>query len=213
MDKAILLGCGGHAASILDSVLSSKKYEVVGIVDPNMDIGKTLLGVSCIGDDSCLEKVFNNGIHHAFIGVGSIGNITIRVQLYHLTKGIGYTLPAIIDASAIIGRDCHIGEGVFIGKGSIINTQSVIEEMAIINSATLLEHQCYVGKFTHIAPGCRVGGNSVFGRGSHIGIGSTVIQGVKIGDNTLVGAGSVVVKDIKSGVKAFGNPCREVGMF
>jgi UDP-N-acetylbacillosamine N-acetyltransferase len=57
-----------------------------------------------------------------------------------------------------------------------------------------------------------LGGNVTIGNNTHIGIGTTVIQGVNIGDNSLIGAGSIVVKNMGGGIKAYGNPCREVGI-
>ncbi len=48
-------------------------------------------------------------------------------------------------------------------------------------------------------------GNNVW-----IGGNTVVLPGVSIGDNTVIGAGSVVIKDIPSGVLAFGNPCKVI---
>lgn len=43
-----------------------------------------------------------------------------------------------------------------------------------------------------------------------IGAGVQVMPGVTIGSNSVIGGGSVVVKDIRSGVLAAGNPCRVI---
>lgn len=40
--------------------------------------------------------------------------------------------------------------------------------------------------------------------------GASVLPGVEIGDDTLVGAGSVVTRSLSAGIRAAGNPCREL---
>lgn len=210
MDKIVLIGGGGHAISVLDTLLSCDGYQVIGIVDSIFEGEKTLLGIPYLGDDSILQEIYNSGVNNAVIAVGSIGDTGLRVKLYDMAKKIGFNLPVIIDKTAIVGIECAISEGVFIGKGVVVNAFSTIGRMAIINSTALVEHECKIGAFSHIAPGCKLGGKVLVGEHTHIGIGSTVIQGVQIGDNSLIGAGSVVVKNIPNGIKAYGNPCREV---
>lgn len=212
MDSILLIGGGGHAASVLDTLLSNNTYNVIGFTDSNPNIDKTLLGIPYLGDDSIFQDIYINGIKNAVIAIGSVGDTSIRVKVYNLVKKIGFNLPATIDPTAIVGRGCTIGEGVFIGKGVVINALSHINYMSIINSKAVIEHECHIGAFSHISPGCILGGNVKIGNNTHIGIGSTVIQGVEIGDNSLIGAGSIVVKHMGTGIKAYGNPCREVGI-
>lgn len=210
MDKIVLVGGGGHAASVLDTLLSSNSHNVIGITDSNAKSGSDLLGIHYIGDDNALQAIYDSGVKNAVIAIGSLGDTSIRRKLYNLVKNIGFNLPTIIDPTAIIGRGCKIDEGVFIGKGAVINTLSRIDKMAIVNSTAVLEHQCKIGAFSHVAPGCILGGNVTIGEHTHIGIGTTIIQGIDIGDRVLIGAGSTVVKNMRSGIKAYGSPCREV---
>ena len=211
MDKIVLIGGGGHAVSVLDTLLSTKTYEIVGITDSTVNASETLLGIPYLGSDGILPELFNSGVKAAFIVVGSIGNTILRVNLYEMVRKIGFTVPVIQDPAAIVGRGCHISEGTFIGKGAVINALSEIGKMAIINSKALIEHECKIGAYCHIAPGCILGGNVHIGDNTHIGIGVTVMQGIKVGHHSMVGAGSVVLKDIAAHKKAYGNPCREAG--
>jgi sugar O-acyltransferase (sialic acid O-acetyltransferase NeuD family) len=210
MEKIVLLGAGGHALSIIDSIGAMEKYEIVGISDPHKNMGETVAGVEVLGDDSILETLFAKGIQNAFIAVGSTGSTLLRRKLYRMLQKIGFHLPAIIDPSSNIARNVLIKEGVFIGKGSIINTAGEIREMAIINTGAILEHHCYIGEFVHIGPGAVLCGDVRVNAQTHIGANATVIQGLTIGENSIIGAGSVVVKDVPSGVTAYGNPCKVV---
>lgn len=210
MDKMVLIGGGGHAASVLDTLLSDNTYEVVGITDPGVSVDITLLGIPFLGSDKILPELFSSGVKTAIITVGSIGNTDLRIKLYKMVKKIGFSLPVIKDPTAIVGRECQISEGTFIGKGAVVNALCNIGNMVIINSRALIEHECKIGAFCHISSGSTIGGNVQIGENTHIGIGSTVIQGIKIGHHSMIGAGSIVVKDIAEHKKAYGNPCIEV---
>ncbi len=205
--KILLIGGGGHCHSVLDSVLSLKEYDEIGIID---NTEHTYSGISVIGTDDDLPSLYKQGWTDAFIAVGSIGNTIIRRHLFEKAKAIGLTIPAIIDPTAIIGRLVNISEGVFVGKRAIINAGAKIHECAIINTGAIIEHDCEIGAFSHISPGSVLCGQVYIGHDSHLGAGSKVRQQIQIGDNSLIGIGSVVVKNIPSNVKAYGNPCRVV---
>lgn len=208
--EVILLGGGGHCKSIIDAIESLGEYTIAGIVDIEENIGEVIYGVTIIGKDDDLKLFYNKGIKHAFIAVGSIGDVEVRKKLYNKAKEVGFEFPFIRDASSIIARNVVIEEGVFIGKGVIINSDTSIKANAIINSGAILEHDCKVEEFVHIGPGATICGGVSVGYATHIGCNATVIQGVKIGRSVLIGAGSVVTKNVNDSSKVVGNPCREV---
>ena len=210
MKPIVLIGGGGHARSIIDSILQRGEWDIIGILDEPSKVGQTLMGIPIIGTDDQMEDIYAQGITHAFIGVGSIGNPIIRKRIYQSAHSIGYSFPNIIDSTAILAQDVEMGEGNFIGKGAIVNAGSKLGNQIIINSGAIIEHDCSIQDFAHIAPGTVLCGGVSIGKESHIGARSVVIQGKTVGNNTLVGAGSVVVKDIKDCKKAYGNPCKEV---
>jgi acetyltransferase-like isoleucine patch superfamily enzyme len=74
----------------------------------------------------------------------------------------------------------------------------------------VIEHECNIGEFVHVASGSILSGNVTVGAGTHIGAGSIIRQGICIGEGSMIGIGSVVVKNIGDYVTAYGNPCREV---
>ena len=206
--KLLLIGGGGHCRSVLDCVLSTGKYKEIGIVDNDTSI--PVLGIPIIGTDDDLSKLFSAGWTDTFVSIGGIGSTVLRRKLYERAKELGFTIPSIIDPSAIIARGIEVKEGVFVGKKVVVNTGSKIDNCAIINTGAVIEHDCIVGAFTHISPGTILCGQVSIGGDTHIGAGSVVRQGIKIGHNSLIGAGSVVVKDLPDNVKAYGNPCRVV---
>ncbi|MGG7213289.1 acetyltransferase [Clostridium nigeriense] len=208
MEKIVLIGAGGHCKSVLDSLLELRTYEVVGITDIKNDF--EVMGVKVIGSDDILENLFKSGVSNAFISLGSIGNTSIRRKIYNNLRDIGYNLPRIIDKTAIVSKYATLEDGVFVGKGAIINAGSYIGSNSIINSGSIVEHDCKIGKFVHVAPGVTMSGGASIGNDSHVGTGASIIQGISIGKNSIIGAGSVIVRNIEDNCKVYGNPGRKV---
>ena len=206
--KLLLLGSGGHCKSVLDSVIALLEYESIGIIDKN--IGEHLMGIPIIGNDEDLAQLFLSGYTHAFIAVGSIGDVSVRKRLYQTIKKIGFHIPNIIDPTSGVSKHAILGEGIYIGKQSVVNAESNIGNGAIVNSSCVIEHDCVIGDFVHVAPGSILCGQVVVNNDTHIGAGSIIKQGVHIGSNTMIGMGSVVLNDISTNVTAYGNPCKEV---
>jgi len=209
MERIVLVGGGGHAASVADTLRSTGQFEIIGFTDssPKAD---TLLGIPYIGTDDVLSQLFRSGVRSAVVSVGSVGNTNARLGIYQNLKTIGFSLPVIQDPTAIVARNCTIQEGTYLGKGVVVNTGSIIGKMCIINTRSVIEHGGDLGDFVHLAPGVTLGGDVIVGDHTHVGIGSSVIEGRKIGRNCLIGAGSVVIKHIDNNKVAFGNPCKEV---
>ena len=206
----ILIGGGGHAESIIDSINSRRQYKIIGIIDNNKKFNTDVFGIKIIGDDTDLKYYFNKGIKNVVIAIGSIGNTRPRQNIYELCKKTGYELPNIIDKSSILSERFMIGEGNFIGKGAIINSKVTIGNACIINTGAIIEHGCKIEDFVHIAPGSVICGNVWIKANTHIGAHSTIIQNITIGNDTVIGAGSLVLKNISSNQLAYGIPAKGV---
>ena len=87
---------------------------------------------------------------------------------------------------------------------------NIINIGCIINTGAIIEHQCEVGNFSHIAPGVKLCGNVIIGENCLIGANSVIKPGVKIGNNVTVGAGAVVLNDIQSNSRFVGNPAKQI---
>lgn len=209
MTDLILIGAGGHCKSVLGAI-DRDRYNIVGVLDQLLPVGTEILDVQVIGDDSIAKELYDKGIRNAFISIGSTGQSSNRVKLVNYYKSLGYTFPAVIDKSAIVGDEVIVSGGAFVGKAAVIISGTVVGEHAIINTSSIVEHDCSISDFSHIAPGSVVCGQVNVGEYTHIGAGSVVIQGINIGCSVIVGAGSIVVKDLPDEIIAFGNPCKIV---
>ena len=209
-NNILLCGGGGHCKSVLDSLLKSGQYGDIGIIDIKKKIGKDVLGFKIIGCDDDLAKLHENGYQYAFITVGSIGDPSPRIRLSKMIEKIGFKIPNIIDPTAAVSANAVMDVGIFVGKNAVINAGAVIGRYAIINTASIVEHDCKIGNFTHIAPGSVLCGEVSIGNNTHIGAGSIIKQQIKIGSDTIIGMGSIVLHDINDHVLAYGDPCEEV---
>lgn len=204
MEKIVLIGSGGHAKSVLDSIVTGGCWEAVGFISERFDNSFQYRNLKIIGTDDDLQKIFETQTHYAFISIGYMGNSAVREKLFNKLKDIGYNLPIIIDPSAIIAADVLIGEGTYIGKGAIINANVKIGKMAIINSGAIVEHDCIIGDYTHIAVNASCCGGVIIGNNSFIGAGTTLLQSIKISNRVIVGAGSTILAGVAPNQTVYG---------
>lgn len=212
-NKLLLLGGGGHAESILDTIKSLSDYSVYGILDSKKELHTKIQGAEIIGRDEDLLSFYQKGIKYAVLSVGSVGNPKIRISLYQTGKKIGFQFPNIIDPSSVLSQSLVMGEGNFIGKGVILGPDVTMGNGCIVNTGAILEHGTSMGDFVHVAPGCVLLGNVTIGANTHIGANTTLLQNVTIGKNSLIGAGSLVLNHIPSHCLAYGSPAKEVGYY
>ena len=202
MEDIILIGFGGHAKSVIDTIEKQKKYRIIGFTDINKE--QTYRGYSVVGTDDDLRRIFENGVKSAFITIGYLGDSSLRNKLYRELKEIGYVIPVIVDDTAVLASDVVVGEGTYIGKKAVVNSAARIGEMCIINTGAIVEHDCDVQAFSHIAVGATLCGAVKVGAETLIGANASILQGVEIGDRAKVGAGAIVVKNVPKNITACG---------
>lgn len=209
MEDIVLLGAGGHCKVIIDVINSKNKYNILGLVDKDIQ-SKTKLGFDVLGDESILKEIFLSGVSNAFVCIGSINNNYLRYELFTMLKKIGFTIPVLVHQSSVISDSVILGEGTVVMPGCFINSGTSIGSNSIINTGSIVEHDCILKNNVHICPRSVLAGNVMVSDNSIIGVGSCVIQGITISENVIIGAGSVVVKNISKNTVAFGNPCKEI---
>jgi len=205
----IVIGAGGHSKVLIDTLLQ-QNVNILGIVDSDqMKIGQSVLKIKIVGDDFYINNYDPLNID-LVNGLGSVAATYLREKIYMYFKEQGYFFRSVIHSSAVISQNAVLAEGVQVMAGAVIQAGCHIGNNTIINTRTSIDHDCRVLDHVHIAPGCVLSGNVSVGFGAHIGTGTTVIQEKKIGNRVLVGAGSLVLQDIKSNLKFWGVPAREV---
>lgn len=197
MTDVVIVGFGGHALSVVDSVKRMGQFNIIGYTDRKPTQYEARFPY--LGTDDVLEQLYKDVcVKCAILGLGYMGKGTIRKDLFKKLKAIGYEFPVIIDPSAIVSESAVVEEGSFVGKNAIVNSYAHVGTMCIINTGAIVEHECEVGDFSHIAVGATLCGQVHVGKECLIGANATVIQCRKIQDKEIVPAGQTVRRHMDS---------------
>lgn len=188
MEEIILVGYGGHAKSVADTIERSGRFHIAGYTDSRERDSEYVY----LGTDEALGNYLEKGIHNLALCIGYLGKGNIRERLYRNLKEQGFSFPVVADPSAAISERVVIGEGTFIGKGAVINAEAVIGKMCIINTAAVIEHECQIGDFSHISVGAVLCGQVKIGGAAFVGANATIIQCQTIGEREVVPAGMTI---------------------
>lgn len=112
-----------------------------------------------------------------------LGNVTVGEQTW-----IGPNTVLDGTGGLTIGSHCDISAGVQIYTHDTVRRTVSGGAEPVLYAPTQIGSRCYIGPGTIIA------------------------KGVTIGDGCIIGANSLVLHDIPAGSKAFGTPCRVVGL-
>ena len=205
MQKLILIGAGGYAKSVVDSIDYSR-YEIAGFVDKNkFGTVPSHLGYPIISDS--VKTIENPEQYVYFI---SIGGNRDRKHYYKRLGIMGVELINVIDKTAVVSEKAVLGRGIFVGKLAVINSCAHIEDDVIVNTRAIVEHGCSVGIHSNISTNSVINGDVFVGEGSFIGSCSVVNGQKKIGKGVVIGSGAVVIDDVEDYVTAVGIPAKIV---
>ena len=140
----------------------------------------------------------------------SIGDNSIRRKLISFFEKHQLTQFVAIDQSARISRTAIINTSTYIGKNVIVNAQTNIGKGVILNTGCIIEHECQISDYVHIAPGVVLCGNISVGEACFIGANSVVRQNLTINTGNVIGAGSVVTFDVMEKGVWVGNKLRKL---
>jgi sugar O-acyltransferase (sialic acid O-acetyltransferase NeuD family) len=208
MENIVLFGGGLHANVCIDIIEKESKYKIVGIIDSVADVGTTMFGYPVIGkQEDIVELQIEYNIKGGLITIGD-NYARCFVRDFIVSKAPEFKFVNAIHPTVSIGRNVKIGIGNVIMAGAIINPDSEIEDFCILNTGAQLEHNCFMGEFSHLSAGSITGGKVRIGKFSAITLNVTIIDRLNIGENTVIGSGSVVLKDLPDNVLAYGNPAK-----
>lgn len=201
-EKVILIGAGGYAKSVLDS-LNRDRYKFCGFIDNFQLIGEEHLGYPILSNSVIGLK--DKEQYSYFI---SIGNNSNRLRHYLDLKRLNCRIINVIDKTAIISTGAKIGIGVFVGKLAIINNGTVIGNNVIVNTKALIEHGCVVGDHCNISTNTTLNGDVFVENSSFIGSSSVINGQLRIGTGSIVGSGAVVIRNVNPYTVVAGVPAK-----
>lgn len=209
LPHTVILGGGGHARVLIESLLASGVAVPEAVLDADPSVwGREVFGVPIHGSDQRLPELQRQGVTHFVVGLGGVGDNRPRQQLFERAMAHGLQPLTVIHPTAIVSRAATIGGGSLVGPGAIVNAGAVLGVNVIVNTGAIVEHDCHVGDHVHIATGAKLSSTMRVGSLAHIGVGASVRQRLTIGEGAVVGAGAVVVKDVDPWTVVVGVPAQ-----
>lgn len=203
MENIALIGYSGHAYVAFEIFFS--QGQIVSAYTDLKEKKNNPYALKWLGDENEKEVVEKLKNYNYFVGIGD--NKIRAVVSEKLIAEVGKPLNAL-HKTAIISRSISSGYGNMFAAGVIVNPQVKIGNGVICNTGAIIEHECMIGDYSHIAPGATLCGNVKVGKGSLVGANSVILPGISIGDYVTIGAGSVVVRNVPDYMIIKGNPAK-----
>lgn len=200
--KTILVGGGGHALSLLET-LSDYEY-ITGYADikPSEQMPIPYLG----NDEDVLAKYFPDeyDIQVTLVYTSAV-NLQLRKRIIERYKN--YFYHTFVASTALVTEHAVLGDGCVVMEKAVVN-RSELGKNTVINTGAIIEHGCKIGGNCFIGPGTIICGGVTIGDNTLIGAGAIVRDDVFITSDCTIGMGSLVTKDIKNTGVYHGQPVR-----
>lgn len=209
-DAIMVIGAGGHARVVADALIECGR-DVVGFIDSDPHkVGTTIMGRPVAAEDK-LAEVATRTSHLLVNGIGGVLHTRLRKQVQERLETNGWRFTSVRHPSAILASQAKVSHDSQLLAGSIVQAGARAGRGNIVNTGAIVEHDCVIDDWVHLAPAATLCGNVTIGAGSVVGARAVIIQGIRIGADTLVGAGAVVIRDFDGDGILHGVPARPVG--
>lgn len=197
----VLIGGGGHA-SVLADILLGQGRDIVAVISPDdLSSRAVFTGLVHLTQDEEVKRFSPENVH-LVNGIGMLPRSMLRQRVNQQFLELGYQFETVIASDAHVSRFTTIHSGVQILSGARVQTGAVIGEYTIVNSAALVEHDCQIGAYNHIAPRATLCGGISSEELVFIGAGAVICPGVSLGRKCIVGAGVTIRSDVLAGITA-----------
>ena len=197
-----LFGYSGHAFVVIE-IFKAAGLEIGGYF-MQQPASNNPYHLNYLGFEANKEELLAQKGKPYHIAVGD--NVIRRKIATSVAEVLEYAAIAAIHPTALVSPTATIESGSMIGPRTVINAYAQIGEGVICNTGSIIEHECQIESFAHIAPGAVLCGNVSVGANTLVGARAVVLPNLTIGKNVVIGAGAVVTRDIPDHTKVVGNP-------
>ena len=204
----VLIGGGGHAAVLVDILLSQGR-DIVAVVSPDeIDTRTIFSGIERFSQEKDILQFSSDGVV-LVNGIGMVPKSNLRKTINEYYLSLGYRFESVVSGSAIISSFANLGAGVQILNGAIVQAGANIGPHTIINTAAIVEHDCEIGPYNHISPSATICGGVATSLGVYIGAGAVITPNLKLGLGCVVGAGTTILNCLSDFSIQTGQPPRK----
>lgn len=170
MKRIVIIGAGGHAKVIAETIDLIDSLQVVGFIDDRIEKGMLIHHtIPVLGSMREINEISNQC--DAFI-IG-IGNNEIRKQIADQWSG-KMVFETIIHPKAFVSESASIGSGTVVLAGAVISSQVKVGNQCIVNANVVIDHESIIGEFVHLSIGTLIGSNSKISEYTTTKIGQSV---------------------------------------
>lgn len=170
MKKIGIIGAGGHAKVIAETIELMGSLQVVGFIDDKIERGFPVYKhAAVLGTIDELHEIAAQC--DAFV-IG-IGNNEVRKHLSDRWSGT-IVFETIIHPKAFVSESASIEPGTVVLAGAVISSHVKIGSQCIVNANVVIDHDSRIGEFVHLSIGTLIGSNSEVRELTTTGIGQAV---------------------------------------
>lgn len=208
--RLVIYGGGLGARQLLEITRQLDDVEVVGLIDDNPDLlGTAPGGIEVLGGFAALADLAGRGEIDA---VALSFHSEVRRKVHRrIREHLDIRILPLVDPRATVGMDVTIEDGALVEAGAVIGPGTVVAEGAIVDVGAVVAHDCYLGPFSHLSPGCALSGVVHLKENVLVGVGAALNSTITVGSGVIVTPGSAVVNDIPDDVVVSGVPARIIG--
>ena len=155
MKGLLLIGCGGHARSLIELIESAGQWEIQGLVGLPSQLGREILGYRVIGSDDDLKSL-RFKCESAVLAVGQLTSPSIRQRLADQLDYYKFQCPVLKSPNSVVSRHATLGRGTTIGHGVVVNAGATVGDHCILNTHAVIEHDTQIGSHCHVSTGVRM---------------------------------------------------------
>lgn len=208
MSELILVTASGLAREVLAMVRSSGQYDVVGLLDDDMEMaGVTIDGAPVLGgvDDAPQYT-------HAFLLVCVTAGREREAVVSRLASlGIGESrFATAVDPSVQYLEGSRIGRGSIVLRNVTLTTAVSLGSHVVVMPSVTFSYDDDVSDFATIAAGVSLGGGVRIGKGAYLGLNSSVRERTSVGNYATIGMGAAVLSSVPDGETWVGVPAHEI---
>src|SRR5690554_6718687 len=204
MKDVIIIGCGSHAAELVDYIeyinnhATQKQYNIIGLIDITQEHYLHYEYKYKYLGDVDKHKVDSN----VFYLLG-MGDLAIRTKVLDEFKKENAKFTGLIHPTALISDSSEIGLGTVVSHNVSIGPKAIIGDFNVINSRCTIGHDSKIGDNNFLSPQVALGGSTVIGANNLLGTNSCTIPDVEIGNNNKIMAGMVITNKVRNNETVF----------